>query len=99
MNLLLDLNAELGLGYLFITHDIRVARYLSDRVVVMQAGQIVEDGLADQVFTAPQHPYTRRLLESVPDHRAQNGDRRSVARAAEVIPAKSQRDDKGGEDS
>lgn len=66
LNLLTDLKAELGLGMVFISHDISTVRYVSDRMAVMNAGQIVETGPADQLFTDPKHPYTRTLLGAVP---------------------------------
>jgi peptide/nickel transport system ATP-binding protein len=66
LNLLRDLQAELGLSYLFITHDMAVVRYLAARVAVMYLGRIVEEGPADQVLNAPRHPYTQALLSAVP---------------------------------
>lgn len=66
LNLLLDLKEEFGLTYLFISHDLHVVRYISDRVLVMYLGQVVEVGAAEQVFDAPRHPYTRALLQSMP---------------------------------
>lgn len=66
LNLLLDLKQEFGLTYLFISHDLNVVRFISDRVLVMYLGQVVEIGSADQVFDHPRHPYTRALLQSMP---------------------------------
>ena len=66
LNLLLDLKQEFGLTYLFISHDLNVVRFISDRVLVMYLGQVVEIGSADQVFDQPKHPYTRALLQSMP---------------------------------
>jgi ABC-type oligopeptide transport system ATPase subunit len=72
INLLMDLQSELGLTYLFIAHDLSVVRHIADRVAVMTRGEIVELGATAQVFEQPQHDYTRRLLASVlvpdPDH-------------------------------
>lgn len=66
INLLLDLQQQLGLSYLFVSHDLSVVKHLAHRVAVMFAGAIVEQGDADQVFGNPQHDYTRRLLAAVP---------------------------------
>jgi len=68
LNLLSDLQQRLGVALLFISHDLRVVRYLCDRVAVMYLGQIVEEGRVEEVFSRPLHPYTRGLLASVPDH-------------------------------
>jgi peptide/nickel transport system ATP-binding protein len=67
INLLEDLQETLGLGYLFIAHDLSVVRHISDRVAVMYLGRIVEVGTARQVYGAPQHPYTAGLLSSTPE--------------------------------
>ncbi|MES2941886.1 MAG: ATP-binding cassette domain-containing protein [Pseudomonadota bacterium] len=64
LNLLLDLKAEFGLTYLFISHDLGVVEHLVDRVAVMHQGQIVELGSREQIFARPEHPYTRMLLAS-----------------------------------
>lgn len=66
MNLLLDLGRRHGIALLLISHDLSVVRYLCSRVLVMQAGQVVEEGPTDQVFADPQHAYTRLLLGAVP---------------------------------
>jgi ABC-type glutathione transport system ATPase component len=66
LKLLAELRARLGLTMLFITHDLRVAAQVCDRVAVMQGGAIVEQGATGAVFSAPRHPYTRALLDSIP---------------------------------
>jgi oligopeptide/dipeptide ABC transporter ATP-binding protein len=67
LNLMSDLRAEFDLTYLFISHDLSVIRYIADQVAVMYLGKLVEIGPADEVFGAPAHPYTRGLLEAVPE--------------------------------
>jgi ABC-type glutathione transport system ATPase component/ABC-type dipeptide/oligopeptide/nickel transport system permease subunit len=66
VNLMLDLQAEMGLGYLFISHDMAVVERVSHRVAVMYLGEIVEIGPRSSIFQNPQHPYTKRLLAAVP---------------------------------
>ncbi|MBD3763880.1 MAG: ABC transporter ATP-binding protein [Rhodobacterales bacterium] len=66
LDLLAELKASEGLSLLFITHDLNIVRRIADRVCVMQAGEIVEQGPAAQVFADPQHPYTRKLLAAEP---------------------------------
>lgn len=68
LNLLLEMKQELGLSYLFISHNLAVVRYMSDNVLVMNQGQIVESGEVGQIWHNPQHPYTQQLLSAV------NGD-------------------------
>ncbi len=78
INLMMDLQAERGLAYLFISHDMAVVERISHRVAVMYLGQIVEIGTRRQIFETPRHPYTRRLLAAVPvldpDHRPDRPD-------------------------
>src|SRR5579872_243971 len=66
LNLLADLKHEFGLTYLFISHDLNVVRYISDRVLVMYLGEVVELGPVDEVWDNPAHPYTRALLAAMP---------------------------------
>ncbi|MBN9606420.1 MAG: ABC transporter ATP-binding protein [Actinomycetales bacterium] len=66
LTLLADLQAELGLTYLFITHDLAVVRVIADRVVVMEKGRVVEQATVDEVFANPQQQYTRELLDAIP---------------------------------
>ena len=66
LDLLLNLQAKMGLSFIFISHDMAVIRYFCDRVAVMYQGQIVEIGETEQIITDPQHPYTKALLSSVP---------------------------------
>jgi microcin C transport system ATP-binding protein len=67
VDLLRDLQARHGLAYLFISHDLRVVRALSDEVIVMRAGEVVEQGAADRIFDDPQHPYTQALMAAAFD--------------------------------
>jgi microcin C transport system ATP-binding protein len=67
VDLLRDLQARHGLAYLFISHDLRVVRALSDQVIVMRAGQVVEQGPAEVIFERPEHPYTRALMAAAFD--------------------------------
>lgn len=66
LNLLLDMQARLGLAMLFVSHDLRVVRHLAHQVAVMYLGRVVEHGTADAVFERPQHPYTQALLRAAP---------------------------------
>jgi ABC-type oligopeptide transport system ATPase subunit len=66
LNLLIDLKQTMDLSYLFISHDLSVIRYLADRVLVLYLGKVVEEGLTEEVFSNPQHPYTRHLISAIP---------------------------------
>jgi peptide/nickel transport system ATP-binding protein len=66
LELMLELKSEFNLTYLFITHDLWVARFLCDRIAVMNAGQIIELGKTEAIFNHPQHPYTQKLLSAAP---------------------------------
>ncbi|MBD8665657.1 ABC transporter ATP-binding protein [Rhizobium sp. CFBP 8752] len=105
-NLMLDLQAEMGLSYLFISHDIAVVERVSHRVAVMYLGEIVEIGPRQAIFKNPQHPYTKRLLSAVPiadpskrhERRAvTNGEIKSPVRTPDYVPpARLYRDVGGG---
>jgi len=66
LNLLLDLQEEFGLTYLFISHDLAVVKYMADEILVMNQGEIVERGSAEDIYARPQHPYTQQLLGAIP---------------------------------
>jgi peptide/nickel transport system ATP-binding protein len=82
INLLRDLQKELGLSYIFIAHDLAVVRQIADTVAVMSKGKIVEHGSRDQIFDSPQDPYTRTLLAAVPRINPEWERRRVAAEAA-----------------
>jgi peptide/nickel transport system ATP-binding protein len=95
VNLMLDLQARMGLGYLFISHDMAVVERVSHRVAVMYLGEIVEIGPRAAIFGNPQHPYTRRLLAAVPvadparrheKRPVSNDEIRSPVRAPDYVP-------------
>ncbi len=66
LNLLDELQAELGLSYLFVSHDLSVVRHIADRIAVMYLGRIVETGTASELFEGPAHPYTQALISAIP---------------------------------
>jgi peptide/nickel transport system ATP-binding protein len=87
LNLILDLKQERDIAFLYVTHDIASARYVADEVLVMYAGQIVEQGATDAVLQTPLHPYTRLLLSAVPDPEAGLRQERLPSRAARDLGA------------
>jgi peptide/nickel transport system ATP-binding protein len=82
LNLLLDLQAEFGLSYVFISHDLAVVKYMADDMLVMSQGEIVERGLAEAIYQNPQHPYTQQLLNAIP--RGVAGQKKSLHRHQET---------------
>ena len=66
LNLLLDLQEEFGLSYVFISHDLAVVKYMADDILVMSQGEVVERGLAEEIYRNPQHAYTKQLLQAIP---------------------------------
>jgi dipeptide transport system ATP-binding protein len=66
LNLMMDLQQEFGLSYVFISHDLSVVEHIADEVMVMYLGKVVEQGSCEQLFENPQHPYTQALLSSTP---------------------------------
>jgi oligopeptide/dipeptide ABC transporter ATP-binding protein len=85
VNLLLELQSRLELTLIFISHDLRVVRHISNRVVVMYLGRIIETGPAERLFASPRHPYTQALLRALPSlHRAGAGRRREAAVRGEL---------------
>jgi oligopeptide transport system ATP-binding protein len=68
--LLKELQQEMALSYVFISHDLRVVRHIADEIVVMNAGKIVEQGSIESVYNAPQQPYTQQLLSAIPGRKA-----------------------------
>ncbi|MFD8641356.1 ABC transporter ATP-binding protein [Streptomyces zaomyceticus] len=66
LELLREIRAGAGIGYLFVTHDLAVVRHIADEVLVLRSGEVMESGPVDRVLDAPEHPYTRLLLNSVP---------------------------------
>ena len=69
LNLLLDLQEKYGLSYIFISHDLSVVKFMSDRLLVMNQGQVVESGYAEDIYRNPQHEYTQKLIDAIPKGR------------------------------
>jgi peptide/nickel transport system ATP-binding protein len=84
LNLLADLQSQEGVTYLFISHDLGVVRYLSDRIAVLYLGRVMELGEAETVFSPPHHPYTEALLSAVP---TLEGEERARIRLEGEIPS------------
>jgi peptide/nickel transport system ATP-binding protein len=87
LNLMSELREREGVSFLYITHDVASARYLADRVLVLYAGHLVEEGPTEDVIQHPKHPYTRLLLSAVPDPRAELGlaDANDVGEPPKVV--------------
>ena len=83
LNLLADLQSEMGLTYLFIAHDLSVVEYISDRILVMYLGHIVESAATAKIFSRPSHPYTEALLNAIPK-RSRHGHRRRSVLAGDI---------------
>jgi oligopeptide/dipeptide ABC transporter ATP-binding protein len=89
LNLLVELQRELGVAYLFIAHDLDVVRYVSKRVVVLYHGQVMETGFTGDVYNSPQHPYTQALLAAAPlPDPARQRERRSSSTAEPPSPSR-----------
>ena len=80
LNLLKDLQAEMGLTYIFISHDLSVVKFMSDMMAVMNAGKFVEFGPSESIYAAPQEDYTRRLISAIPRDSLEQIDMRQSQR-------------------
>ncbi len=87
INLLEELRAKFGLTYLFIGHDLSVVRHLCDRLAVMYLGRIMETGTSDELFSSPRHPYTKALIDAVPEPDPEGEDMRAHVALAGEIPS------------
>ena len=84
LNLLNELKEEFGLTYIFISHDLSVVKYMSDRMVVMQAGKIEEMGDADQIYNKPGTPYTQKLIDAIPEGKLEDIKRHLESKGVKV---------------
>ncbi|HEY9633085.1 MAG TPA: ABC transporter ATP-binding protein [Coleofasciculaceae cyanobacterium] len=82
LNLLKDLQKDFGLTYIFISHDLSVVKFVSDRIMVMNQGHIEEIGTADSIYNNPQQDYTRKLIQAIPDTKLEDIQARQLQRAA-----------------
>src|SRR6185312_12645831 len=90
LNLMSQLREREGVSFLYITHDVASARYIADRMLVMYAGHLVEEGPTEDILQRPKHPYTQLLVSAVPDPRAPLGlaDARDVGEPPKVVDPK-----------
>ena len=86
INLMLDLQEERGLTYMFVTHDLSVVKYISDEIMVMYLGQVVEKAPADELFCNPRHPYSKALLSAIPVLSIHNKKERILLRGEITSP-------------
>ena len=86
INLMLDLQEERGLAYMFVTHDLSVVKYISDSIMVMYLGQMVEKAPADELFQNPLHPYTQALLSAIPVPSIRNRKKRIIMQGEITSP-------------
>ena len=85
LNLLNDLKQEFGLTYIFISHDLSVVKYMSDRMVVMQEGKIEEMGDSDQIYNKPGTPYTQKLIDAIPEGKLEDIKKHLAAKGIKVV--------------
>jgi oligopeptide/dipeptide ABC transporter ATP-binding protein len=86
INLMLDLQEERGLAYMFVTHDLSVVKYISDDIMVMYLGQMVEKAPSDELFSHPMHPYTQALLSAIPVPNIHNKKQRIIMQGELTSP-------------
>jgi len=81
LNLLKDLQQDFGLTYIFISHDLSVVKFVSDRIMVMNRGKIEEIGSAESIYNSPGQDYTRQLIKAIPDTKLEDIQARQLSRA------------------